>query len=338
LAESIQDLLKERTGETVAEAQYLAAGKRELLARVSQAREVLELEKEAADLAEKVKLAPAEEKYREALATSRKYWPTDPTTWENDVESLTRILAQEGKYDEAEKVFNETLAADIGDPLPKANLLQGRAFFLAGRARWKQAAADFFKLIEFQPSNHLFYHLLAPILVESGDLQGYRRLCALIIARFARTTDPPVCERMAKACLILPSSEIDLAAVAKLAQTAVSSNIKSGYFPFYEFARGLAEYRAGNIASAEEWMLKVLAVPYPVRDVEAKLVLAMAHQRSNRAQEARAALAAATADLETNMPKLDGKSLGDDWNDWIIARALMKEAKALIEAPDSITK
>jgi Flp pilus assembly protein TadD len=338
LAESIEDLLKERTAETVEEAQYLAAGKSELLARVSQAREVLELEKEAADLAEKVKLAPAEEKYREALAASRKYWPTDLGAWENDVGRLAGILAQEGKYDDAEKVFNETLAVEIGNPSLRTNLLEGRASFLARRGHWKEAAADYSQLIEFQPDEHRHYHALAPLLVESGDLEGYRRLCARIVAHFAETNDPTVCERMAKACLILPSSGIDLAAVAKLAQTAASTGTTNYYLPFYEFAKGLAEYRTGNLASAEEWMFKVLAVSYPVRDVEAKLVLAMAHQRLNRADDARAALAAATADMETHMPNLDGRDPGGDWTDWIIARALMKEAKALIEGPKSSTK
>jgi serine/threonine protein kinase len=338
LAESIEDLLKERTAETVDEAQYLAAGKSELLARVAQAREVLQLEKEAADLAEKVKLAPAEEKYREALATSRKYWPTDPGAWENDVASLTGILAKEGKDDAAEKVLNETLAVEIGNPSLRTNLLEGRVHFLVRRGRWKEAAADCSQLIEFQPDNHLYYHELAPLLVQSGDLEGYRRLCARIVAHFAGTNDPMVCERMAKACLILPSSEIDLAAAGKLAQTAVSTGTTSLYFPFYEFAKGLAEYRTGNFASAVEWMPKVLASSLPVRDVEAKLVLAMAQQRLNRAEDARAALAEATADMETQMPKLNGRDLEESWNDWIVARALMKEAKALIEGPNSITK
>lgn len=338
LAESIEDLVKERSAETVDEAQYLAAGKSELLAGVSQAREVLELEKEAAELAEKVKLAPAEEKYREALAASRKYWPTDPGAWENDVARLTGILAQEGKYDDAEKVLNQTLAVQIHNPSLRTNLLEWRASFLARRGRWKEAAADYFKLIEFQPDNHFYYHSLAPLLVESRDLEGYRRLCARIVAHFGGANDPTVCERMAKACLILPSSEIDLAAVAKLAQTAVSTGTNNYFYPYYEFAKGLAEYRTGNVASAEEWMSKALAVSNPVLDVEARLVLAMAQRRLNRAEDARAALAAAAADMESQMPKLEGRDLGGNWNDWIIARALMREAKALVEGPNSITK
>jgi hypothetical protein len=33
--------------------------------------------------------------------------------------------------------------------------------------------------------------------------------------------------------------------------------------------------------------------------------------------------------------KLEGGDLGDSWNDWIIAQALLKEAKALMERPSA---
>ena len=38
---------------------------------------------------------------------------------------------------------------------------------------------------------------------------------------------------------------------------------------------------------------------------------------------------------ETKLPKLDSGDLGDDWKDWIVAHALLSEAKALIEGPSA---
>jgi hypothetical protein len=69
----------------------------------------------------------------------------------------------------------------------------------------------------------------------------------------------------------------------------------------------------------------------PVRDVEAYMVLAMAQHRSKQADEANAALARGVDIAESKLPKLDSGDLGDGWIDWIIAHALIREAKALIE-------
>jgi hypothetical protein len=45
----------------------------------------------------------------------------------------------------------------------------------------------------------------------------------------------------------------------------------------------------------------------------------------------RAPLAAAAAVIGAKMPKLDSGNLGDQWNDWIMAHAVLNEAKVLIE-------
>ena len=53
---------------------------------------------------------------------------------------------------------------------------------------------------------------------------------------------------------------------------------------------------------------------------------------NRRLDEARAALAKGLATAEAKLPKLENGDLGSaTWSDWIIAHALMSEAKALIE-------
>jgi hypothetical protein len=62
----------------------------------------------------------------------------------------------------------------------------------------------------------------------------------------------------------------------------------------------------------------------------------MAQHCSKQADEANAALAKGVEIAESNLPKLDSGDLGDGWIDWIIAHALMREAKALIEGQPNL--
>ena len=139
---------------------------------------------------------------------------------------------------------------------------------------------------------------------------------------------------MAKDCLILPSSgKADLETVTKMTDTAVAAGTNHWAFTYFQFAKGLAEYRQGRFSSAVEWMQKVLAKAGEDsnRDVQAHMVLAMARHQLKRPDEARAALAKGVEIAETKLPKLDNGDLGGSWNDWIIAHSLMREAKMLIE-------
>jgi hypothetical protein len=65
------------------------------------------------------------------------------------------------------------------------------------------------------------------------------------------------------------------------------------------------------------------------------MVLAMSKQQLGEVNEASAALAKGLEIAETKLPKLENGDLGDNWGDWIIARALMTETKALIEGPSA---
>jgi len=215
----------------------------------------------------------------------------------------------------------------------EADLLNSRGNGSASLGRWTEAAENFAKAVELQPTNHAFYHALAPLLVQSGDVEGYRRVRQLILTRFSGSNDPVVAERMAKDCLILPLAGTELDTASRMADTAVAAATNHWAITWFQFAKGLAEYRQGRFVGAVEWMQKVLAKAgeQPVRDVQAYMVLAMAEHQSKHTDEARTALAKGVEIAETKLPKLANGDLGGGWNDWIIAHTLMREAKALIE-------
>jgi eukaryotic-like serine/threonine-protein kinase len=64
--------------------------------------------------------------------------------------------------------------------------------------------------------------------------------------------------------------------------------------------------------------------------VEAYAVQAMDHWQLKQPDTARGEIAKATQFAETKLPHPDSPDLGSEWREWVIARALVREADALI--------
>src|SRR5262249_46056250 len=140
-----------------------------------------------------------------------------------------------------------------------------------------------------------------------------------------------VADRMAKDCLILPASGVDLKQVAALADVAVSRGTNEGSMCFFQCCKALAQYRLGNYEEAVKWAQLAAQVQFPYSQAEATAITAMSQFKLNQLDEARSALARCNKLVEEKLPKLEQGSLGDDWRDWIIAHALQAEAKQLID-------
>src|SRR5262249_51258708 len=146
--------------------------------------------------------------------------------------------------------------------------------------------------------------------------------------------DPAIAERMVKDCLVLPaSSQAELTALAQMADVAIAAGPNHASAAFFQFAKGLSEYRQGHFTNAAEWIEKVLqrSGEFDFRDAQAYMVLAMAQQQLHRTEEARAALAKGGEIADTKRPRTERGNVGVYWFDWIIVRALQREAKSLIE-------
>jgi hypothetical protein len=64
------------------------------------------------------------------------------------------------------------------------------------------------------------------------------------------------------------------------------------------------------------------------RDVAAYMVLSTAHCQLQQIDRARATFAKGA---EIKLPRLESGEAGENWVDWIIADALMREAKSLLD-------
>jgi Flp pilus assembly protein TadD len=239
---------------------------------------------------------------------------------------MAGLYLTQDRFEDAEKVMNDV------PPYPSsAGIFNALGMIHGHRGEWSASARNLAKVVALAPSDHLAYHYLAPLLVETNDIDGYRTHCQQILKHFADTTDPTVAERMAKDCLMIPPLAADLDAIRKMADTAAAAGSNHKLWRYFQFVKGLSEYRQGHYQNAVDWLQEVVAEQgYPHRRVQAHMVLAMAQHRLGQTEQARDSLANGIAIADAKLPKIEKGNLGGEWNDWIIAHVLIREAKAMI--------
>ncbi|HEX4645509.1 MAG TPA: tetratricopeptide repeat protein, partial [Verrucomicrobiae bacterium] len=240
------------------------------------------------------------------------------------------MLLSQGHYAETERLMNE-----ITNHAPSsAAFFNAFGMVHASQGQWQAAISNYQQVINFVPSDHEAYHSLATLLVQVGDLGEYRRHCERTLRQFAGTSDPSIAERMAKDCLILPPPAADLESIGKMVDVAVAAGPNHSYWEWFEFVKGLYEYRRGHFPAAVEWLQRIAPQQgHLPLNVAEDMVLAMAQHKLGQASEARATLAKGVGLGDGKLEKSNREGLGQDWINWIIANALTREAQALIESP-----
>jgi WD40 repeat protein/tetratricopeptide (TPR) repeat protein len=230
--------------------------------------------------------------------------------------------------------LTKAIALKADDP----DLYYKRGDLYARRRQWKEAAADFAKRIELKPDESLMWLRRAPLLVMSGDADGYRRHCRAMLERFGETRDPRQADQTAKSCLLLPDAVADPRLPIALAERAVADESTRWAEPYFQAVRGLAAYRAGRFDDAirrlEENQQAISGQLY-LRELNQAL-LAMAYHRTNQPEKARKALDEAAGGIDRVLgPAGDKNDLGRGWNDLLNAAIIRREAEALLKKGDA---
>jgi serine/threonine protein kinase/tetratricopeptide (TPR) repeat protein len=242
---------------------------------------------------------------------------------------LFNALRKQGKFSEADQLLAEILSPDFVKK-PSSAFLRFRAAICGQRGQWQQAANDAALAHEMDPVNPDSCHLLAPLLVITHNRTGYEQLCRQIQTTFTNVTDPYVADRMAKDCLLVPSTKVDMELVGKWADTAVTAGSNSPAIPYFQTCKALDCYRRHQFADAVAWGQK--ATDRTVARAQALPVLAMSYWRLGQKEDARAALAAGNTLAPANPSEADKNDPKWEWFDWIFARILLDEAQALMES------
>jgi tetratricopeptide (TPR) repeat protein len=267
---------------------------------------------------------------REALVVAGKAWGITKEESLVILRDLINALMHQRKFEEAEGLFAELMPLGRESEPAYSGLLYERCDTHARCRHWREAAADAVLLVKQTAEDHERYQTLAPLLVQLGEVAEYEQLCKSICGKFGTTKDVFVADRMAKACLILPSPEVDLKVVSAMADLAVKEGKKEVAAPYFQFCKGLAEFRLGHYEEAVTWARRAGDGPFREAKAGASAVLAMAQFELGRLEEARSALAECDRLIAEQLPDPE-KEMGREWRDWVVIQALRSEAKGMIE-------
>jgi WD40 repeat protein/serine/threonine protein kinase len=278
----------------------------------------------------------------EAIAEYRQAVELDPRylmpRWE-----FAGALHDAGRNDEALDVLSDAirLAPHI------QSFRQKRLEYQIAQKKWREAAADFTELNQRNPDNSYLWFECAVLLLQSGDNEGYRKLCTRMRERFELSQDYGQLAALAHTCALAPGALGDADLVLRLAQRRWTLTPQgSNHRLFSLHALGLAQYRAGQyqevIASLSEDVPNAKELPSaPNGDNQARnwLILAMAHSRLGHAEEARTWFEKTERWL-TAQSRKDAGGVASDippgwaWSGWLAVQLLRGEAESLILGKD----
>jgi serine/threonine protein kinase/formylglycine-generating enzyme required for sulfatase activity/tetratricopeptide (TPR) repeat protein len=253
--------------------------------------------------------------------------PRNARIWKGDRAGIDDTICQ------WEEVFNRVAKLRPND----ANLWIARARWFAHRGRWISAADASEEVFSRDPNDAENWFMDAPLRLQIGDVDGYRRDCKELLQRFGATEIPRTADYVAKTCALLPDAVDDLKPVMKLAKILDESRLvgsdKEQLAPWLKLCRALADYRKGEFAPAVQ-QLRTLIQSEPTQsslEATAHAVFAMAAHRAGY-QGADDERQKARDLVNNNMPRPGrGERFGDDWHDWLRCRILLREAETLIE-------
>lgn len=266
-------------------------------------------------------------------------------------EAITQavVLLRDGDFAGADALV---IGLPVIQPTPEgADVFRRLGDWHEVHGRWQSAAERFSYLIEVNyrdgSDNPSLDHLrTGPILIESGDLDGFERFRRTMILRFAGVPDVISAERTVKVALLLPASADLMKDLDPLTDSAAESLRNFEEHPASGNVDDLAvwrmtsvaqgEYRRGRFDRAEFWARKCLAFSKgnEARETNARILLAMALHQQGHGVEARTELDAVTEMLASKSTEemRAGKGAGGWWADWLIVRILMREAESLVQS------
>ena len=260
------------------------------------------------------------------------------------MEDLATSYWPNGRLAEALKLQEQVLALSrkvLGPEHPdtlKAMRGLANAYYAVGRDQ--EAIALLEKACEVGPKDTDASLRLATWQTWFGQDANYEVTRRRLVQQAEGTDQAGTAERAAKAYCLRPSTDAALLTKAlNLAQRAVELGKSHPYLPYYQLGLGLAEYRNGQYAGAEQTLAVAEQTAGEFNDIRgsARLFRAMSLFRQDKPEEARKLFSQAEAQMpplpkDKSKPLVDGKPVD---HDVLICWLAYKEAKALIEAPSA---
>jgi tetratricopeptide (TPR) repeat protein len=206
-----------------------------------------------------------------------------------------------------------------------------RGRYFAKRDAWDRAAADFARGITSAStkSEEQFEHACLRLIV--GDEEGYRAVIRDLRQRGGQSSDTFAAFVLARICVQSAEHVVEPEEVIRWAEFAA----RESPLPWYLSVLGAAYYRAGQFENAirmlEESSRAQIAGKYMAdRDLEIRLMLALAHSRLGHIQATRDLVRTFQQDLKrVEDTRIDG-AVSMSTTDWLPLQLLRREAAGLL--------
>src|SRR5262249_48189533 len=227
-----------------------------------------------------------------------------------------------GSFVPYQAVFDKLIELRPSD----THLIVCRARDHLSHGRYAEAAADYRRVIQHRPVSEDWLEACESYLL-TNDTAAYRELCRDLIAKAGDKPDPFTCYVLARCGGLSPASAVEPARLIGWAKQALESN----RLAWFLHALGLAHYRAGDLVEAIKQLEQSNGAAWSDIDKgENWLVLAMAHAKAGRPDEARDCLKRGRERIQKARPTA-GHGSEVYAGDWGELQVLLAEAEAVVE-------
>ena len=307
-------------------------------------------------LKQQKKLADAEKLLRQCLEIHRRVQGPEHPDVIVAMDELADILEEQGKHDQADSFLrqclegwdrllgyahSETQAAARklvfklqahGKPVDLGRSGPAAGYVCAEMGLWKEAVAGFAKAFESDlPKEPNLWSDYACLLVQTGDTEGYRRLCGRLLERFYQSNNEDDIAFLSHTVALAPKALPEAAPILELAQRRVAKVAPgSGHYIWSGHVLALGYYRAGRFDKAAECLEGLLkGRPHGDHDVANWLLKAMVEQRLSHDENAQKWLDKANQWIQ-RAAATSAPLPPTFWRQWLMIQFLQREAEALL--------
>jgi serine/threonine-protein kinase len=230
---------------------------------------------------------------------------------------LGNVLDLKGRPNEAYDHYQQVLRLDptiweVQAPIRSIQFRLGQGPVTA--EGWRTA-------IDANPRLHAAWSGYPELCLFLGLHEEYLRARQDLLVQFGETTDQYIAEPVSRSCLLMPAPEEVVRRANALADRALAAPGTPPWIRrYFQFAKGLAEYRQDHFAAALEIMEGEAS---KVMGASPRLIVAMAQYRQGHEKQARQTLAKAVLAFDWSAANADRR---DIW----ICHILRREAESLI--------
>jgi serine/threonine protein kinase len=225
------------------------------------------------------------------------------------------------------------LNAQIADRPRDGQLYSERAFLNMRLERPRDALNDFNAAVQFEPSDAFLMFYLALQQLSLGEVPAYRQTAAQMLSKFSLSDNRAISARVALACLLGSPPVGDLDRLSRTADDSAPQTTNRGNARWFQIARILAAYRAGNYTAATQAIALARGINGSYAPNTVELLNAMIQYRAGNQTEA-LRLAFRQRVQRINAALLHPELATNTFNltDYVICQIVRREAEATLAA------